>query len=289
MKPLNEASSESSSSAVPVTQSLYRLSLAYIGTRYHGFQSQPSGMGIQDHVEKALAIFCRHPVRITSASRTDAGVHAEDQVVTFKTVTGVDPVRIVKSMNALMPADVRVKHAAVVDDTFHPIINCTGKVYRYSIWRSCGENPLITPLAWTQTAELDLVAMEQAARVFVGTHDFTSFCAVDSSARTKIRTVREVLIVNKHPLLEIWVLGDGFLKQMVRNMVGSLMAVGRGKISVGDLRKILDGRNRELAPATAPAGGLCLVKVFYGNDLSISALIEQARSGYNVSLVDQWI
>lgn len=289
MKHLSDEAKSASEGSVPVTQSLYRLDLSYIGTRYQGFQSQPSGMGIQDHVEQALATFCRHPVRITSASRTDAGVHAEDQIVTFKSVSGIDTIRIVKSLNALMPADIRVKRALVAQDTFHPIIHCTGKVYRYSIWRSAGESPMITPFAWTQTAQLDLQSMHHAARVFVGTHDFTSFCAVDSSARTKTRTVRDVVIVDKYPLLEIWVIGDGFLKQMVRNMVGALVAVGKGKISPLDLKKILDGRNRELAPATAPAAGLCLVKVFYGNDSTIPALVEQARNGYNVSLSDQWI
>lgn len=289
MKHLSDSPSDIPVGGVPVTQSLYRLDLSYIGGRYQGFQSQPSGMGIQDHVERALATFCRHPVRITAASRTDAGVHAEDQVVTFKSVSGLDAVRLTKSLNALMPADIRVKRAVTVDDDFHPIIHCTGKAYRYSIWRSAGESPMITPYSWIQTADLNIADMQAGARVFVGTHDFTSFCAVDSSARTKTRTVREVVIINKYPLLEIWVLGDGFLKQMVRNMVGALVAIGKGKISAPDLKKILAGRNRELAPATAPAAGLCLARVFYGSDLNISSLVEQARNGYNVSLMDQWI
>jgi tRNA pseudouridine38-40 synthase len=289
LKLTNDFSSGSPGSGVPVKQSLYRLDLSYIGTRYQGFQSQPSGMGIQDHIEKALAIFCRHPVRITSASRTDAGVHADDQVITFKSVAGVDSYRLVKSMNALLPADIRVKRALIADEDFHPIINCTGKAYKYSIWRSAGEIPTITPYSWVQTSELCIAEMQKAARVFVGTHDFTSFCAVDSSARTKTRNVREVVIFDKHPMLEIWVLGDGFLKQMVRNMVGALVAVGKGKISVNDLKRILDGRNRELAPATAPASGLCLNKIFYGDDQSISILAETARSGYNISLAGEWI
>ena len=289
MKHISDSSTGDTGGGVPATQSLYRLDLSYIGTRYQGFQSQPSGMGIQDHIEKALATFCRHPVRITSASRTDAGVHAEDQVITFRSVSGIDDYRLVKSMNALLPADVKVKRASVVEDGFHPIINCTGKAYRYRIWRSAGENPTITPYTWVQTADLCISEMQKAARVFVGTHDFTSFCAVDSSARTKTRTVCEVVVIDKQPLLEIWVIGDGFLKQMVRNMVGASVAVGKGKISTGDLKRILDGCNRELAPATAPAAGLCLARVFYGDDLNLSALVEQARNGYNVSLAGDWI
>lgn len=276
-------------SALPVTQVLYRLDLAYNGASYQGFQSQPSGMAIQDHLEKALAIFCRHPVRVTSSSRTDAGVHAEDQVVTFKSVTGIELYRIVKSLNALLPADIRIKRASVASENFHPIFNSTGKVYRYRIWRSAGENPMITPYTWTVTAELALAEMEKATRAFIGTHDFTSFCAVDSSARSKIRNVREIIILDRGPLLEVWIVGDGFLKQMVRNIVGALVAVGRGKLQAVEIKRILEGLNRELAPATAPANGLCLVRVFYGDDLNIGTLLEQARNGYNISLAGDWI
>jgi len=270
-------------------QALYRLDLTYIGERYHGFQSQPSGMGIQDHIERALATFCRHPVRITSASRTDTGVHAEHQVVTFRSAAGLDTYRIVKALNALLSPDVRVINARVANDSFHPIFNSTGKVYRYRIWKSAGESPFMSPYAWRMTSPLDLPAMTSAARQMVGTHDFTSLCAIDSSAKSKVRRVREVFLSDRGTVLEIWVLGDGFLKQMVRNMVGVLVAVGRGKLSEHDVRGILDAKDRKLAPATAPANGLCLVKIFYGDDLNVSALLEQARSGYNLSLSGDWI
>ena len=270
-------------------QALYRLDLTYIGERYHGFQSQPSGMGIQDHLERALATFCRHPVRVTAASRTDTGVHAEHQVVTFRSAAGLDTYRIVKALNALLSADVRVVNARIATETFHPIFNSTGKVYRYRIWKSAGESPFMSPFAWRLTSPLDIPAMTDAARYMVGTHDFTSFCAIDSSAKSKVRRVREVVLSDRGTMLEIWVLGDGFLKQMVRNMVGVLVAVGRGKLKEQDVRGILDAKDRKVAPATAPANGLCLVKVFYGDDLSVSALLEQARNGYNVSLSGDWI
>ena len=270
-------------------QALYRLDLTYIGERYHGFQSQPSGMGIQDHLEQALATFCRHPVRVTTASRTDTGVHAEHQVVTFRSGAGLDNYRIVKALNALLSPDVRVINARVAPDTFHPIFNSTGKVYRYRIWKSAGESPFMSPYAWRLTSPLDVPAMTSAARHMIGTHDFTSFCAMDSSAKSKIRRVREIVLSDRGTMLEVWVLGDGFLKQMVRNIVGLLVAVGRGKLSEQSVRGILDAKDRKLAPATAPANGLCLVKVFYGDDLTVSSLLEQARNGYNLSLSGDWI
>ena len=285
-------SSEQPGSSSPtelLPQALYRLDLTYIGERYHGFQSQPSGMGIQDHVERALSTFCRHPVRITAASRTDTGVHAEHQVVTFKSASGLDTFRIVKALNALLSPDVRVITARLAPDSFHPIFNSTGKVYRYRIWRSAGESPFMSPFAWRLTTPLDVPAMTSAARLLIGTHDFTSFCAIDSSAKSKIRRVREIVLSDRGALLDVWVLGDGFLKQMVRNIMGTLVAVGRGKLSEKDVREILAAKNRKIAPATAPANGLCLVKVFYGDDLNVSSLLEQARSGYNLSLMGDWI
>jgi len=228
-------------------------------------------------------------VRVTAASRTDTGVHAEHQVVTFKSAAGLDTYRIVKALNALLSPDVRVMNARVADASFHPIFNSTGKVYRYRIWKSAGESPFMSPFAWRMTSPLDVNAMDRAARHLVGTHDFTSFCAIDSSAKSKVRRVREIYLSDRGVQLEIWVLGDGFLKQMVRNMVGVLVAVGRGKIGEQDVRGILDAKDRKMAPATAPANGLCLVKVFYGDDLSVSPLLEQARSGYNLSLAGEWI
>jgi tRNA pseudouridine38-40 synthase len=279
---------QSSESAI-VSQSLYRLDLSYIGEKYYGFQSQPNGNTIQDYLETALATFCRHPVRVTSASRTDTGVHAEHQVVTFKGAAGLNVFRIAKALNSLLAPDIRIMNVQVCPDSFHPTYNSTGKAYRYRIWKVAGENPFVSPFAWRMYHPVDLVLMKDAARQFIGTHDFTSLCAADSSAKSKIRRVREIEIFDRGPMLEIWVLGDGFLKQMVRNMVGLLVALGRGKVDKGDIKVILEGKDRRLAPATAPACGLCLVKVFYGDDLPVSTLVENSNCGYNLSLGGPWI
>ena len=272
-----------------LAQALYRVDLSYIGEKYYGFQSQPNGNTIQDKLEAALATFCRHPVRVTSASRTDTGVHAEHQVVTFKGAAGLNEFRIAKALNSLLDQDIRVTNIVVCSDSFHPTFNSTGKAYRYRIWKVAGESPFVTPYAWRMYHDVDISVMKEAARQLIGTHDFTSLCAADSSAKSKIRRVREIEIIDRGPLLEIWVLGDGFLKQMVRNMVGLMIAVGRGKLKKGEIAGIMAGKDRRLAPATAPACGLCLVKVFYGDDLPVSTLVENAKSGYTLSLGSSWI
>jgi len=271
------------------TQSLYRLDLCYQGSAYQGFQSQPNGQTVQDHIEKALATFCRHPVRITAASRTDTGVHAEHQVVTFRSLSGLDIWRLVKGLNALLPKDIRVMNAQVVSDNFHPIFNCTGKVYRYWIWRSQGESPFYSQLSWSLTGELNLDAMRRSASHVIGEHDFTSFCATDSTAKSKVRRVREIQFIERGPMIEILFLGDGFLKQMVRNLVGTFVSVGRGKIAQSDVKVILAAKDRTKAPATAPAEGLTLTRIFYGDDLSIRALLDRQRSEYNLTLYSDWL
>jgi tRNA pseudouridine38-40 synthase len=267
---------------------LYRLDMSYFGAAYHGFQSQPSGKTIQDHLEAALATFCRHPIRVTASSRTDTGVHAEHQVVTFKAAAGMNLYRMVKALNALLPSDIRIASASCPHPDFHPILHCSGKVYRYRIWRRAGESPFITPLAWSMTADLDLDAMRAASHYLIGLHDFSSFCAIDSSARSKVRRIREIMIRETGPLLEIWVLGDGFLKQMVRNIVGTLIAVGKGAMPASHIPHIIAARNRREAGITAPGSGLCLVRVFYGDDSPIGALLEQARNGYTVAMSGEW-
>ncbi len=281
MKPTNKSATSSDEIKNLEDVCLYRLDLNYIGSDYLGFQSQPNGQTVQDQLEKALGVFCRHPVRITAASRTDTGVHAEHQVVTFKTKAGLDSARLVKGLNALLPSNIRVMNALPVVSNFHPIFNCTGKVYRYNLWRSHGESSFANHLTWKLVGDLDIEAMRHAATGLVGRHDFTSFCASDSSAKSKIRNLREIVIIERGPLLELWFLGDGFLKQMIRNLVGALVAIGRKKISFEHLMGVLAAKDRSQAPETAPAEGLCLMCIFYGDDANISTLLEPSTSRYN--------
>lgn len=269
------------------------LELAYDGTSYHGWQSQSDGSGIQDAVERCLKTVLRVPVRLTSSSRTDTGVHAEHQVVTFWSPPDLNenfnPGRLVKSLNALLPTSIRVRSAREVSAKFHPIRSAVAKVYRYRIWRSPGLTPFVEPYVWKWNGPLDLPRMQSAAAQFVGTHDFTSFCASDSTASTRTRQLYDVKLISEGPLLDIWFIGEGFLKQMVRNLVGTLMAVGQGKLRPEDMPRLFAALDRRVVPATAPACGLSLVRVCYDEVPTLDALLGEARKGYNLPLIGEWI
>lgn len=252
----------------------FRLDLKYNGASFHGWQSQPSGKSIQDHVEKALATLLRHPVRLIAAARTDSGVHAEHQVAIFRTSVEPDERRWLKGLFGLLPESVGVMAVTRVDASFHPIYAAKGKAYCYRIWRGAARNPFIAPYTWTLHKVLDVKAMRQAAQDLVGRHDFTSFCAVDSSAKTRERTILQIEIVEKGPLLEIWVLGEGFLKQMIRNIVGTLVDVGSGKTPADGMSQMLAAKNRTAAGPTALADGLTLVEIFYDEIPDVAEMIE---------------
>jgi tRNA pseudouridine38-40 synthase len=210
-------------------------------------------------------------VRLIAAARTDSGVHAEHQVAIFRTEVAPDERRWLKGLYGLLPASVGVTKLAACDPEFHPIVAATGKVYCYRIWLGAARNPFLVPFVWTMHRELDAAAMQRAARDLVGRHDFTSFCALDSSAKTRERTVTDVRIEARGPLIEVWVAGEGFLKQMVRNIVGTLVDVGAGKTAVDAVPGILAAKDRGAAGACAPAEGLTLVRIFYGEPPRIDA------------------
>ncbi len=259
---------------------LYRLDLRYDGAPFQGWQSQPDQSGVQDHLERALKTFLRHDVRVTGASRTDSGVHAEHQVATFQSEVAFEPRRWLKSLNGLLPDSVGVDNLALVAPEFHPILSAKAKAYRYRLWVSELRHPFVAPFVWQMPGALDLGAMREEARAFVGAHDYTSFCAVDSSAKTKLRKVIEVDLHADGPLIEIWVVGEGFLKQMVRSMVGTLVGVGAGRHPRGSVARMLAAKDRTAAGQTAPALGLALVKIFYDE----VATAESLRAGRGMKI-----
>lgn len=262
----------------------YRLDLRYIGTPFQGWQSQTNGSGIQDHLERALAIILRHPTRVIGASRTDSGVHAEHQVAIFRTAVPFDEIRWLKSLNGILPPEVGVTGVSAITPDFHPIYAAHGKAYRYRLWQGATRHPMLQPYVWTMHREVDIHAMCAAAPYLVGTHDFTSFCAVDSSAKTRTRHVLEVSVTEHGPLIDIWVVGKGFLKQMVRIMVGTLVEIGMGKRTPQDMEKILLAHDRKAAGITAPANGLTLVEIFYGDIWSAAALKERIGMSFNLKV-----
>ncbi len=262
----------------------YRMDLAYIGTAFQGWQSQPGGNTVQDHLEKALRTALRQDLRIMGASRTDTGVHAEQQVATFRSREPLNCELVLRSLQALVPPAIGVLNLRPWTQDFHPILSAKSKVYRYRIWLGTPQNPFTRPFVWSMHHTLERAALEEASRFLLGTHDFRSFCASDASVVTYDRTIFEARWVQRGPLLEFYILGDGFLKQMVRSLVGTLVKVGLGKLKPDDIKRILLAQDRREAGQTAPAQGLSLLRIFYDTTETIPESLVSSGSEFGFSL-----
>jgi tRNA pseudouridine38-40 synthase len=241
-----------------------KLTLEYDGTRYVGWQLQPNGPSVQAEVERALATLHKAPRRVTAAGRTDAGVHARGQVVSFPEERPLPLSAYVKGMNALLPGDVAVRAASLEPDGFDARRSARGKRYRYLIENVCTRAPLTRLQAWQLFGPLDVAAMRDAARHLVGRHDFAAFQAADCAAHHAVREVRRLEVLGEPGgRIELVVEATAFVKHMVRNVVGTLVEVGRGKRSPASLPALLAGGDRKAAGPTAPPQGLCLEEVFY--------------------------
>jgi tRNA pseudouridine38-40 synthase len=242
-----------------------RLTVEYEGTAYRGWQLQPGGPTVQSVLEAALATALREPVRVRGAGRTDAGVHAAGQVCAVR-VTRVpeDLGKLRKSLNALTPDDVSVREVAAVDDAFDPRRDARSRVYEYRLWTAPAPSPFWRRWAWHHPQPLDRAAMAAAAAALVGEHDFAAFRAADAEpVRTTVRRALESGLVEEGALLVYRIEATAFLKHMVRNVVGTLAEIGRGERPSDDVPRLLAGRDRRRAGATAPAHGLTLVAVRY--------------------------
>jgi tRNA pseudouridine38-40 synthase len=245
-----------------------RLTIAYDGTAYAGWQTQKIGLGVQQKVEEALARLFPSRPQVQGSSRTDTGVHALGLVAHLEMARAEFrmPVRkLPLALNAHLPEDIRVLTAARCRAGFHARFDATGKEYRYRVWNLAAMNPLLRTQAWHVPGKLDLPAMQAAASHFVGRHDFRSFTANPGYEReSTVRRLTRCAIRRNGPLLTFIIEGEGFLYKMCRGLVGTLIQVGQGKIAVADLRRILARRDRRLAGMTAPAHGLVLWRVTYG-------------------------
>ena len=242
-----------------------RLTVEYEGTAYQGWQVQPGGATVQEVLERALATALREPVRVRGAGRTDAGVHACGQVAAVR-VRHVPPdlERLRRSLNALTPDDVAVRDIAVVDDAFDPRRHARSRVYEYRIWNAPAPSPFWRRHAWHVPLPLDVAAMEEAVAALAGEHDFAAFRGADAGPqRSTVRRVLETAVRADGPLLVYRIEATGFLKHMVRNIVGTMVEVGRGERSPSSMRDILASRDRTRAGPTAPPHGLLLVAVRY--------------------------
>ena len=241
-----------------------RLTLAYEGTDLHGWQVQPEQVTVQGLLMAATERVLGQPVKITGASRTDAGVHALRQVASLSTSSAIAPVVLQRALNALLPAAVRVVDAREAPPGFDARRWARGKRYAYLIDRGSPADPFRRRHVWHVPFRLDGAAMATALRAIRGKHDFSAFCAAAGRDRTPTCTIRSARVLTRRDLLAVCISGDSFLHHMVRNIVGSLVEVGRGAQPPGWIAELLQGRDRTRAGPTAPAEGLVLVRVLYG-------------------------
>jgi len=244
-----------------------KLTIAYDGTAYEGWQVQKIGTGVQEKVETALAKLFPGKPRLHSASRTDTGVHALGMVAHFEVPRADFKMSMSKlrlALNAWLPEDVRVLAVSGATKDFHARFNATGKQYRYFVWNHKAMNPLLRHTAWHVPRLLDLKAMRAAAAEFVGRHDFKSFTANRNyEMESTVRRLTRCEVRKSGPLLTFYIEGDGFLYKMCRGIVGTLVQTGEGKFPPDEIRRMLAKKDRRMAGMTAPAKGLVLWKVFY--------------------------
>lgn len=259
-----------------------KLIIEYDGTGYVGWQSQPNGIAIQDVITKVLKRILQHPVTLYGASRTDAGVHALGQVATFFTEKKITSQKMMGALNGLLPEELRIVSAEEVPESFHPRKDARWKEYQYKILNGTVPTALDRNRCWHISKPLDWKAIQKAAKFLEGKHDFAAFQASGSEVKETVRTLKEINFPSfvrrglrggrstppqpspyKWEGVSIIFIGNGFLKQMVRNIVGTLVEVGLGKREPDSMKKILAGKDRRKAGRTAPPQGLYLVRIKY--------------------------
>lgn len=240
-----------------------KLLIEYDGTNYCGWQRQPNGITIQEIMENTLFKITSEKTPIIASGRTDSGVHALGQVANFKTASKMNDISFLKAFNSLLPKDIVVKDAVTADDNFHSQHSAKSKIYRYCILNRSYPSAFDYRYSWLIRQPLDVDAMKEAAEVLIGTHDFSSFRSSSCEAKDPVRTLSRLDIEKTEDKIFLWFEADGFLKQMARNIIGTLIYVGNGKFKPQAMKKILENRNRTSAGPTAPPQGLFLIEVKY--------------------------
>ena len=258
-----------------------KLTIAYDGTAYQGWQVQKTGVGVQQKVEEALAKIFPSVKRILSSSRTDTGVHALGMVADVDIPKAEFKMTLRKlplAVNAWLPEDIRIVSAQRMPVSFHARFQATGKQYRYFVWNHTAMNPLLRAQAWHVPGKLDVPAMRSATRRFIGKHDFRSFAATHTyEIEDTVRRLTRCDIKRSGPMLTFIIEGDGFLYKMCRGIVGTLVQLGRGKFGEAELKRMLAAKDRRVAGMTAPAHGLVLWKVFYSTQRREDAETQRKR------------
>ena len=241
-----------------------RLTISFDGTSYHGWQIQSNAVSVQEVFQRALAGVTGEPVDIKGCSRTDTGVHARMFCISVKTGHSIPCERLVAALNRFLPKDIAVLSCREVAEGFHARYSCVGKEYVYEIWNAAVRNPFLDGRAYHYWYPLDVEQLHQSAQDYLGSHDFTSFCTLDSRERENmVRTVRAFSVRREGDLVRMTVEADGFLYNMVRIMVGTLLRIAQGKFAPDCIPGIIRAKDRAQAGPTAPACGLYLNRVFY--------------------------
>jgi len=248
-----------------------RLSIEYDGTDYCGWQIQSHQVtrspgrqrSIQEVIEKTLQKVLQEKVRLIASGRTDAGVHALGQVANFKTSSQIPLEKLERALNGLLPDDISVYSLKEAPLDFHSRFSAGSKLYRYTILNRKHSSPFLKRSAYFYPFPLDVRLMQRESRRLLGRHDFSSFRASGGKARNPLRHIKQIKVAKQDYFIYIYIEADGFLYNMARNIVGTLIEIGRGKLNAGALERILNSRDRRLAGPTAPAKGLCLLKVKY--------------------------
>ena len=243
------------------------LILMYNGTAYHGWQVQKTETTVAQTLERGLSMVCGQPIKCTGCGRTDAGVHAEHYVANFRTDSRIPVDRLPFAVNTHIPEDIVVKAAYEVAEDFNAIGSCIKKEYTYRIYNSRLGNPFYVDRAWFYPKRLDENIMQRAAAEFVGTHDFRAVRSVGTETRTTVRTVYYFDVAREGDLITCKVCANGFLYNMVRAMVGTVVYAAEGKLSPEDIPAILASGNRTLAGPTVPPGGLYMTKLWYDEEV----------------------
>ena len=239
------------------------LTVAYDGTNYHGWQYQNNGKTIEGELNKALSSLLQKNIEVIGASRTDAGVHAMCNAAVFDSDAGIPAEKYSYALNQMLPDEIRIRKSEEVPADFHPRKTDTVKTYEYRI--DCEEfaDPLKTRYAYFTYVPLDASKMQEAAFHLIGTHDFKSFCSVNTTATTTVRTIYDIQVIRDGVNIVVRITGNGFLYNMVRIIVGTLMDVGRGKYTPDKVKDILEATDRTAAGPTVPACGLMLKELHF--------------------------
>ena len=246
-----------------------KMTIAYDGTMYSGWQIQPSAVTIQETIERALAVILPEPARIWGSGRTDAGVHAQGQVAHFILKHEIDLERFQRSMNGLLPPDIRILEVEVVPDQFHSQFSAKGKIYHYHISLGQCHIPFLRNYSALVRPPFDLDRLQKAIPHFVGTHDFTTFANSANqgcAAKNPVRTIYRIDMVPEEHGVRLEFEGSGFLYKMVRNITKALMDVATGKLESEMIPELFAAKNRRKIGAAAPARGLFLMKVIYDEE-----------------------